>query len=126
MKAISYKDDELKMPPSKKLAAEQIDALTQWVKMGAPWPGADKEPVIVARVRCRSPTRTAALGLSAAQACPRALGEGSRPGSPIRSTPSCWLGWKRRDSAESPGVETGTAAPRLLRSDRTAADAAGG
>jgi cytochrome c553 len=46
MKAIGYKDDELKMPPSKKLSNEQIEALTQWVKMGAPWPGADK--VVVA------------------------------------------------------------------------------
>jgi hypothetical protein len=42
MKAISYANPELKMPPSKKLSREQIEALTEWVKMGAPWPGADK------------------------------------------------------------------------------------
>jgi hypothetical protein len=42
IKAISYANPELKMPPSKKLPREQIEALTQWVKMGAPWPGADK------------------------------------------------------------------------------------
>jgi mono/diheme cytochrome c family protein len=47
MKAISYKDDELKMPPSKKLSSEQIEALTQWVKIGAPWPGADKTAIPV-------------------------------------------------------------------------------
>lgn len=35
-------DDELKMPPSKKLPAEKIGALKQWVKMGAPWPAGDK------------------------------------------------------------------------------------
>ncbi len=27
------------MPPSGKLPAPKIEALTQWVKMGAPWPG---------------------------------------------------------------------------------------
>ncbi len=32
-------EDELKMPPSKKLSREQIADLTQWVRMGAPWPG---------------------------------------------------------------------------------------
>src|SRR5262245_55331924 len=32
-------EDELKMPPSKKLSREQIGDLTQWVRMGAPWPG---------------------------------------------------------------------------------------
>ena len=37
IKAIHYTDD-LKMPPSKKLSAEQIADLVRWVKMGAPWP----------------------------------------------------------------------------------------
>jgi hypothetical protein len=36
--AVRY-EDELKMPPSKKLSREQIADLTQWVRMGAPWPG---------------------------------------------------------------------------------------
>lgn len=30
----------LKMPPSGKLKDDEINALTEWVKMGAPWPGA--------------------------------------------------------------------------------------
>jgi len=30
-----------KMPPDAKLPQEQIDALTEWVKMGAPWPEGD-------------------------------------------------------------------------------------
>jgi hypothetical protein len=41
IKAIGYGDTELKMPPNKKLPAQQIADLTQWVKMGAPWPGGD-------------------------------------------------------------------------------------
>ncbi|HWY87671.1 MAG TPA: DUF1549 domain-containing protein, partial [Gemmataceae bacterium] len=39
VKAVTYDDQELKMPPSKKLAREEIAALTEWVKLGAPWPG---------------------------------------------------------------------------------------
>ncbi len=37
LKAISY-DDSLKMPPTGKIKADEIAALTEWVKMGAPWP----------------------------------------------------------------------------------------
>src|SRR6266436_4355236 len=37
LKAINYKDD-LEMPPTGKLAAKDIDILTRWVKMGAPFP----------------------------------------------------------------------------------------
>jgi hypothetical protein len=43
IKAIGYTDD-LKMPPSKKLSREKIADLTQWVKIGAPWPGGDQSP----------------------------------------------------------------------------------
>src|SRR5262245_28901114 len=39
LKLISY-DGEIKMPPSGKLKDHEIAALTEWVKMGAPWPGA--------------------------------------------------------------------------------------
>jgi mono/diheme cytochrome c family protein len=39
LKAISY-EGELKMPPTGKLKDHEIAALTEWVKMGAPWPGA--------------------------------------------------------------------------------------
>jgi hypothetical protein len=35
--AVRY-DGAVKMPPQGKLSAREIDALTQWVKMGAPWP----------------------------------------------------------------------------------------
>jgi hypothetical protein len=40
LRAISHADEELKMPPSGKLPKEAIAALTEWVKLGAPWPGA--------------------------------------------------------------------------------------
>ncbi|HWE38150.1 MAG TPA: PSD1 and planctomycete cytochrome C domain-containing protein [Isosphaeraceae bacterium] len=39
--AVRQEDDNLKMPPSGKLAREQIDDLARWVRIGAPWPGAD-------------------------------------------------------------------------------------
>jgi hypothetical protein len=34
---------DLKMPPKKKLSPQQIADLTLWVKMGAPWPAAEKK-----------------------------------------------------------------------------------
>lgn len=36
--AVRHEDDQLKMPPSRKLSAQQISDLTRWVEMGAPWP----------------------------------------------------------------------------------------
>lgn len=41
--AINYDPSGYQMPPTGKLDAEKIAALTQWVKMGAPWPGAVTE-----------------------------------------------------------------------------------
>jgi mono/diheme cytochrome c family protein len=49
IKAVRQTDPDFKMPPSGKLTREQIDDLTRWVAMGAPWPGDDKEPVKVAK-----------------------------------------------------------------------------
>ncbi len=41
LKAVSYTDPDLQMPPrDKKLAPEQIAALTVWIKNGAAWPPA--------------------------------------------------------------------------------------
>ncbi|MCI0457607.1 MAG: DUF1549 and DUF1553 domain-containing protein, partial [Gemmataceae bacterium] len=34
---------ELRMPPKGKLSAEQVAALTTWIKMGAPWPATTSE-----------------------------------------------------------------------------------
>ncbi|HMV46416.1 MAG TPA: DUF1549 domain-containing protein [Blastocatellia bacterium] len=39
LKVIAY-DDNLKMPPTGKLKDSDIAVLTEWVKMGAPWPNA--------------------------------------------------------------------------------------
>jgi mono/diheme cytochrome c family protein len=39
IKAVRYTTEDLKMPPSKKLDAPKIAALTKWVEIGAPWPG---------------------------------------------------------------------------------------
>ena len=46
IKAVRYDDENLKMPPKKKLAPEQVAALEEWVKGGAIWPGA--QPVAAA------------------------------------------------------------------------------
>jgi len=38
IKAISYKDKDIEMPPKEKLSDSEIAALTRWVRMGAPDP----------------------------------------------------------------------------------------
>ena len=53
VKVIGY-DDEPKMPKDGKLPGQQIADLTAWVKMGAPWPGADKGVVAVEKLRIPS------------------------------------------------------------------------
>lgn len=40
IQAVRYTDPDLQMPPKGKLADEQVEALVQWVSMGAPWPSA--------------------------------------------------------------------------------------
>ena len=42
--AVGY-EDKFKMPPAGKLPADEIEALTAWIKMGAPWPGAMRKTV---------------------------------------------------------------------------------
>jgi len=42
--AVNYSADGYQMPPTGKLEAEAIAALTEWVAMGAPWPGEDSQP----------------------------------------------------------------------------------
>jgi cytochrome c551/c552 len=42
LKAIGY-EESLKMPPMGKLKKDELDDLTEWVKMGAPWPGHDHD-----------------------------------------------------------------------------------
>src|SRR5207253_3214855 len=38
LRAVRYRDDELKMPPQGKLSDRQIADLTRWVQMGVPFP----------------------------------------------------------------------------------------
>jgi hypothetical protein len=38
IKAVTHADEKMKMPPTGKLSDKEIDALTEWVKMGAPFP----------------------------------------------------------------------------------------
>src|ERR1051325_10273092 len=38
IKAVRWTDKDLQMPPKTKLSDSAIADLTQWVKMGAPWP----------------------------------------------------------------------------------------
>ncbi len=47
IEAISYKNVDMQMPPKTKLSEAQIADLTQWVKLGAPWP---KEAAKTAKV----------------------------------------------------------------------------
>ena len=42
--AISYDPSGYQMPPTGKLKPDEIEALTRWVKMGAPWPGDAETP----------------------------------------------------------------------------------
>lgn len=42
IRAVRYQDT-IKMPPTGKLTAEEIEDLTEWVKMGTPWPNAELE-----------------------------------------------------------------------------------
>src|SRR6266699_5580473 len=38
IEAINYQNPDLQMPPKGKLSDQQIATLTEWVKMGTPWP----------------------------------------------------------------------------------------
>jgi len=38
VKAISFRDPDLQMPPKQKLSEKEITILTDWVQAGAAWP----------------------------------------------------------------------------------------
>ena len=48
IRAIGYTDANLRMPPTGKLLPGEIAALTEWVKMGAPWPAGARKPAVAA------------------------------------------------------------------------------
>ena len=41
LRAVSYTDEDLKMPPKKQLSAEQVADLEKWIAEGAAWPAAE-------------------------------------------------------------------------------------
>ncbi len=41
IEAVSYRSSDLEMPPKKKLGRRQVEDLTRWVAMGAPWSGGE-------------------------------------------------------------------------------------
>ena len=46
VEAIYYGNEDMAMPPGAKLADAQIQLLTAWVKMGAPWPAGSAAPAL--------------------------------------------------------------------------------
>ena len=42
IEAIGYQDESLQMPPERRLPDAAIAALTEWVRLGAPWPAEDE------------------------------------------------------------------------------------
>ena len=44
VKAVSFRDPNLQMPPKQKLSDKEINSLTQWVKAGAAWPETIPKP----------------------------------------------------------------------------------
>lgn len=49
IKAVSYKDAQLQMPPTGKLPDEEVAALTEWIRMGAPDPRGASVSSVVAK-----------------------------------------------------------------------------
>src|SRR5438046_2001266 len=54
IEAINYENPQLQMPPKGKLPEEQIQTLTAWIKIGAPWPSENVQ---------KAPAQTAAFDL---------------------------------------------------------------
>lgn len=50
MVAVSYRDEDLQMPPKKSLAKKQVALLEKWIEMGAPWPGSATDVVKPAKI----------------------------------------------------------------------------
>ena len=55
IEAINY--ESVEMPPDGKLPADQIAVLTTWVKMGAPWPGGQRNTPVVAKPKITAEDR---------------------------------------------------------------------
>ena len=60
IRAIGYRDNDLQMPPDNKLADEEIELLTEWIRRGAFWPndagvGSDQAESMLAGDEVESP-----------------------------------------------------------------------
>ena len=53
IEAVRYESDHLRMPPTGKLPQAEIDALTEWVAAGAPWPDEQPPPERVSETEAR-------------------------------------------------------------------------
>lgn len=84
--AVRHDDDMLKMPPSKKLSAEQVADLTRWVAIGAPWPGSEG-----AAPAASAPLRKSGYQITDKDRAHWAFQPVTRPVSPATKTP----GWVR-------------------------------
>ncbi|HZE95716.1 MAG TPA: PSD1 and planctomycete cytochrome C domain-containing protein, partial [Planctomycetota bacterium] len=87
VKAVRFTDDDLKMPPKKKLPPEQIADLEAWVKRGAPDPraGAAKTGVDPARVQAHwafQPLKESPLGSVDAFIRAKLVAKGLQPSPP--------------------------------------------
>ncbi len=47
LQVVRFSDDDTQMPPKGKLPAEEIAVLTEWVRLGAPWPASADAPKVV-------------------------------------------------------------------------------
>lgn len=47
--AVGYQDEDLKMPPKKRLSSHQVRDLTEWVKLGAPMPTGEAPAPVAAK-----------------------------------------------------------------------------
>jgi mono/diheme cytochrome c family protein len=89
VKAVSYEDSDLKMPPNGKLSDNEIADFTEWVKMGAPDPRAEAPPAPAKKGITLAEARKFRALQPVNDPPPRAVKQDSGPVSPtaMRSTP---------------------------------------
>ncbi len=58
LKAISYTDDDLQMPPKDRLTKDKVEVLTKWVAMGLPWTPGEEPAMVEARPKRMAPKVT--------------------------------------------------------------------
>lgn len=62
LRAVTYEDRDLKMPPKQKLSAEEVDIIRQWIAMGAPDP---REAKVAAAEAGAKPAKQVGLSFEA-------------------------------------------------------------